>query len=62
MAQLSPKNPKITGGYVKDRQPVLYLTGTVEGKKQYGTVEMILKEGTWRAVKDSWSNIPPKSN
>lgn len=60
MAQLSPKNLKITEGYVKDKRAVLYLTGTVEGEKQYGTAEMILKEGTWRVLKDSWSNTPPK--
>jgi len=55
-----PKNPKITDGYAKEGKAVLYVEGTVEGEKEYGTVELVRKENMWGIVKESWSNSPPK--
>jgi hypothetical protein len=60
MAAVSPKNPRITKGYIKEDKAVLYLEATVEGKKQYGTVELIKKGTEWKAVKENWSDTPPK--
>ena len=60
VAGMSPKNPRITDGYAKKGRAVLYVEGTMEGEKQYGTVELLKKEKTWGIVKESWSNTPPK--
>ena len=60
VAGLLPKNPKITDGYAKEGRAVLYVEGTLEGEKQYGTVELVKKENMWGIVKESWSNTPPK--
>jgi hypothetical protein len=60
VAGLLPKNPKITDGYAKAGRAVLYVEGTLEGEKQYGTVELVKKGNTWGIVKESWSNTPPK--
>jgi len=62
MAALTPKNPRITKGFVERDRAVLYVTGTLEKEKQYGTVEMIKKEGSWRVKKESWSNTPPEKS
>jgi hypothetical protein len=60
VAGMLPKNPKITDGYAKKGRAVLYVEGTLEGEKQYGTVELVRKENMWGIVKESWSNTPPK--
>lgn len=62
MAELTPKDLKITKGFVKGDRAVLYVTGTLEGEKQYGTVEMIKKEGSWRVKEESWSDTPPEKS
>ncbi len=43
IAGMMPKNPKITDGYAKEGRAVLYVEGTLEGEKQYGTVELAKK-------------------
>lgn len=60
VAGLLPKNPEIADGYAKEGRAVLYIEGTHEGEKQYGTVELVKKEKMWGIVKESWSNTPPK--
>jgi hypothetical protein len=59
MTTISPATPKITRGYVKGDRAVLYVEGIIEGKKQYGTVELAAKGKTWFIVHESWSNTPP---
>jgi hypothetical protein len=59
MAELTPKDSTITEGYVQGDRAVLYLTGTLDNEKNYGTVEMIKKGGAWKIKKESWSNTPP---
>jgi hypothetical protein len=60
MTTISPVTTKITRGYVKGDRAVLYVSGVLEGKKQYGTVELVVKGKTWFIVQESWSNTPPK--
>ncbi len=60
MAKTTPKNQKITKGYIKGDRAVLYVTGTLEGETQYGTMEMVQKDGIWLMKNESWSNVPPK--
>ncbi|MGE5238907.1 MAG: hypothetical protein ACM3ON_08905 [Chloroflexota bacterium] len=60
MAELTPKDTAITEGYVQGDRAVLYLTGTFDGEKNYGTVEMIRKGGAWKIKKEMWSNTPPE--
>jgi hypothetical protein len=60
MAELTPKDLKITKGFIKGDRAVLYVTGTLEEEKQYGTIEMIKKEGSWRVKEESWSDTPPE--
>lgn len=60
MTTISPATPKITKGYVKGDRAILYVEGILEGKKQYGTVELAAKGKTWFIVHESWSNTPPK--
>jgi len=62
MAALTPKDPKITKGFVEKNRAALYVIGTLEKEKQYGTIEMIRKEGEWRVKKESWSNTPPEKS
>jgi hypothetical protein len=60
MSDISPAAPKITSGFVKGDRAVLYLEGTLEGEKQYGTVEFAREKKAWYIVKENWSNTPPK--
>jgi hypothetical protein len=60
MTTISPVTTKITRGYVKGDRAVLYVSGVLEGKKQYGTVELVVKGKTWFIVQENWSNTPPK--
>ena len=60
MADISPAAPKITRGFVKGDRAVLYLEGTLEGEKQYGTVEFAREKKAWYIVNENWSNTPPE--
>ncbi|MGE5300829.1 MAG: hypothetical protein ACM3MB_07680 [Acidobacteriota bacterium] len=59
LAAMTPADPKITRGYVKGDRAVLYLEGTQEGERQYGTVEFAREEKAWYIVKEHWGNTPP---
>jgi FKBP-type peptidyl-prolyl cis-trans isomerase (trigger factor) len=60
MAEMMPKDTKITRGYVKGDRAVLYLEGTTDGEKQFGTVELGKKGKVWKVVKEKWSDKPPQ--
>ena len=62
MASSAPKNPKITKGYVNNAgdRAVVYLTGTDEGEKLYGTIGLVRKDGVWMVTEENWSDMPPK--
>ncbi len=60
MAAMQPANPKVTGGFVSGDRAVVYVVGTQEKEKEYGTIELVREEGAWRVGKQSWSNTPPK--
>ena len=60
MKAISPAAPRIKSGYIKGDRAVLYVEGVFEGKKNYGTVELVAKGKTWYIVKENWSDTPPK--
>ena len=60
MQAISPAAPRVKRGYIKGDRAVLYVEGILEGKKNYGTVELAAKGKTWYIVKENWSDTPPK--
>jgi hypothetical protein len=60
MSAMQPANPKIVNGFVSGDRAVVYVVGTQEKEKEYGTIEMVREEGVWRVGKQHWSNTPPK--
>ncbi len=54
-AMLTPSNQRIISGTADEDTAVLKVTGTLEGKKQYGTVQMQKKDGVWKITKEDWS-------
>lgn len=58
MNAIMPENVKIESGYAKEDKAVLYLTGMLDGQKQYGTVGMEKKNSEWRITKENWSDKP----
>jgi hypothetical protein len=59
MAAMTPAKITIDDGYVAGDAAVLYVSGVLEGEKQYGTVKLNRVGGAWRPAGDSWSNKPP---
>jgi hypothetical protein len=59
MAAMTPVRITIDDGYVAGDAAVLYVSGILEGEKQYGTVKLSRVGGAWRPAGDSWSNKPP---
>lgn len=59
MVMMMPQSVKLSEGFVGGDVAVLYLTGTMDKEKQYGTVAMKREGGTWKLLKESWSNTPP---
>jgi len=59
MAAMTPLKITIDDGYVAGDSAVLYVSGLVEGVKQYGTVKLSRNGGAWRPAGESWSNKPP---
>ena len=60
MAAMTPEKIVIEGGYVRDDDAVLYMTGLQGGEKQYGTVRLSRIAGSWRPAGEKWSNTPPQ--
>jgi hypothetical protein len=59
MAAMTPEKIAIDDGYVAGDAAVLYVSGVLEGEKQYGTVKLSRIGGAWRPAGESWSNKPP---
>ena len=58
MAAMTPAKITIDDGYIAGDSAVLYVSGLLEGEKQYGTVKMSRSGGAWRPAGESWSNKP----
>lgn len=56
---MTPKDVKITEGYVRGDRGLLYVTGMFDKEKKYGTIEMARKDGEWVVVNQNWSDTPP---
>jgi hypothetical protein len=56
---MTPKDVKITEGYVRGDRGLLYVTGMLDKEKKYGTIEMARKDGEWVVVNQIWSDTPP---
>jgi hypothetical protein len=59
MAAMTPPKITIDDGYVAGDAAVLYVSGVLEGEKQYGTVKLSRVGGAWHPAGESWSNKPP---
>jgi len=57
-AMMMPNNPKIEKGYVKNDLAVLYVSGTMDNEKTWGTIEMIRKDGRWLHRRSTWGDKP----
>ena len=60
MSSMTPTDQKIISGTISKDTAVLRVTGKLEGKKQYGTVEMQKKGGVWKITKEDWSEKEKK--
>jgi hypothetical protein len=60
MAAMTPTDQKIVSGTMDKDTAVLKVTGKLEGKKQYGTIEMQKKGGVWKITKEDWSESEKK--
>jgi len=62
MASVAPKNLKISKGYVNSAgdKAAVYVTGTEEGEKRYGTIGLIRRDAVWMVTEENWSDTPPK--
>jgi hypothetical protein len=59
MAMMTPENLKIDSGYVAGDAAVLYVSGTLNGQRQYGTARLSKSGGAWRYAGEKWSDKPP---
>jgi len=59
-AAMTPKDPKITEGYInaKGDRGLLSATGMFKDQLQYGTIEMEKKNGEWVVTGESWGDAP----
>jgi hypothetical protein len=60
MAAMTPTDQKIVSGTMNKDTAVLKVTGKLDGKKQYGTIEMKKKGGVWQITKEDWSEKEKK--
>lgn len=58
MNAIMPENVKIEAGYAKEDKAVLYLTGTLDGQKQHGTIGLEKKNSEWKIIKENWRDKP----
>ncbi|MBI3813323.1 MAG: tetratricopeptide repeat protein [Nitrospinae bacterium] len=58
---MTPKDLKITEGYIKGDAAVLYVTGTEDGEKQYGTIPLNKTGKHWIVGEQKWRNTPQDS-
>ncbi len=57
---LTPTDQKILSGAIDGNTATLKVTGMLEGKKNYGTVELQKKGNVWKITKENWSESPKK--
>jgi hypothetical protein len=60
MAAMTPQKISIDDGFIDGDSAVLYVSGSVDGKKQYGTIRMTKGDGVWRATDQKWSDKAPE--
>jgi hypothetical protein len=60
MSAMTPTNQKIMSATTNKDTVVLKIIGKLEGKKQYGTIEMHKKGGVWKITKEDWSENEKK--
>jgi predicted DNA-binding ArsR family transcriptional regulator len=60
MSAMTPTDQKIVSATTNKDTAVLKVTGRMEGKKQYGTIEMGKKGGVWKITKEDWSEKEKK--
>jgi hypothetical protein len=59
-AAITPKDQKILAGTINKDKALLKVTGILDGKKQYGAIEMQKKGGVWKITKEDWSETEKK--
>ncbi len=60
VAAMTPTNQKIVSGTMNKDRAALRVTGMLEGKKQYGKIEMQKRGGVWKITKEEWSETEKK--
>jgi hypothetical protein len=60
MSAMTPTDQKIVSATLDQSTAVLRVTGKLEGKKQYGRIEMQKKGGVWKITKEDWSEQEKK--
>lgn len=60
MSAMTPSDQKIVSGSINGNTATLNVTGMLEKKKQYGTIELQKKGGVWKITKEDWSESPKK--
>ena len=60
MTAMTPTDQKIMSTAMNKDTAVLKVTGKLEGKKQFGTIEMQKKGGVWKITKEDWSEKEKK--
>jgi hypothetical protein len=60
MSAMPPTDRKIISATMQKGTAVLRVTGTLEGKKQYGRIEIQKKGGVWKIAKEDWSETEKK--
>ena len=56
MSAMTPTDQRIMSAKTNKDTAVLKVTGTLEGKSQYGTIEMKKKGGLWKITKEEWGD------
>lgn len=57
-AQLTPPQPTVVDGKLTktEGRGTLRLSGSVDGKTQYGVIDLLLEEGIWKVDQQAWSS------
>lgn len=60
MSVMTPSDQKIVSGSINRNTATLNVTGILDEKKQFGTIELQKKGGVWKITKEDWSERPKK--
>jgi hypothetical protein len=60
VAAMTPTGQKIVSGSMSGNKATLNVTGMLEGKKQYGTIDLQKRGGVWKITKEDWKLSPGK--